>query len=284
MLILVEAQHADGGRLADAARGLGHQVHVLPPEGKHEGPRIPGLQRGDFRWGLFFGEAPSAERYRALHDEARALNVTLLNDPTQHHVAEDLSRTVAALGTLTAKTAVVERAEQLDTALGLIAPPVFVRGALTSAKAQGWSACVAKDAGGAKALVSTLLADGRGPALVREMLPLRRLERVQQGFPVAREYRLFVLDADVLALGSYWEEQDPFGRLTERDEQEIRTLAHEVAKRVKVPWLAVDVGQLESGEWRVIETGDPCSAALGSVQPRVLLSAVAAGLEARAGC
>ena len=72
--------------------------------------------------------------------------------------------------------------------------------------------------------------------------------------------------------------------MTERDEQEIRSLAHEVAKRTKVPWLAVDVGQLESGEWRVIETGDPSCTGLATVAAHALVAALSHGLQMRAGC
>lgn len=276
MLILVEEASA-AIAVVPVAKALGHRVQYV----QSTSPHLPGLERGDFEWGLYFGHA-SLQEYETLHDAARARNVTLLNDPAQHRDAEDLSRTVAALGALTAKTELVTSLEQLDAALTRVPPPVFIRGAMASAKERGWKACVAQDGQQARALVTTALLSG--PALVREMLPLRKLEKQHVGFPVAREYRLFVLDADVLALGAYWEKTDPFGALTDRDEQEIRALAHDVARRVKVPWLAVDVGQLESGEWKVIETGDPCTCGLGAVEPRALISAVAAGLEARAGC
>ena len=164
---------------------------------------------------------------------------------------------------------------------------MFIRGAVNSAKELGWKACVADTLPEAQTLVTKLLAlseYSRGRALLREVLPLRRLDKMHEGFPLSREYRLFVLDADVLAVGPYWVSEDPFGALTERDEREIRALAHEVAKRTKVPWLAVDVGQLESGEWRVIETADPSCTGLASVDPRNLLAALASGLEQRAGC
>jgi hypothetical protein len=295
MLILVEGNPAtdttDDGRFAvlQAARLLGHRVHAIPREGQLAPgqPPIPGLERGDFQWGVVFGDAPSVERYRAIHDQARALNVTLLNDVGQHQQAHELARTVGSLEGLTARSQVVSSVDEVDAALTRLAAPVFVRGSTGSAKDKGWNACLAQDAAQTKALVAQVLSQperSRGQALLREVLPLRRIEKRTERFPLAREYRLFVLDADVLAIGAYWAEQDPFGALTDRDEQEIRTLAHETARRVKVPWLAVDVGQLETGEWKVIETGDPWCAGLGSVNPRALVAALASGLEQRAGC
>jgi hypothetical protein len=142
---------------------------------------------------------------------------------------------------------------------------------------------VASDLPEAQALARAMMLQG-GPVLLREMLPLRRIDKMHEGFPVTREYRLFVLDADVLAMGPYSVSEDPFGALTDRDEQEIRALAHEVARRTRVPWLAVDVGQLESGEWKVIETGDPSCTGLATVAPHALVVALAHGLLMRAGC
>ncbi len=218
MLVLMEGPLAtsppDDARLGlvAAAQALGHRVHVIPPEGSLADAE-PSLDRGDFQWGVLFGSAFEPERYQQLHDEARALNITLLNDPTQ--------RTNAFDGT--------------------------VLGGLTTCP-----------------------------------VPLRELEK--QGAALKREYRLFVLDADVLAMGFAALPEDPFGALTERDERELRALAHEAARRTRVPWLTVDVGQLESGDWRIIETFDPSSSALTAVNPRDLLGALANGLEHRTGC
>lgn len=272
--------------LAAAAKTLGHRVHLIPREGALSAAE-PALTRGDFQWGLLSGDGFSPERYRRLHDEARELNITLLNDPDQHANAEEVDRTVQLLEGLTARTEVVKNESEVEEALKRLPLPVFVRGAISSAKELGWKACVAESLGEAQTLVTRLLsleAYSRGRALLREVLPLRRIEKLHEGFPLSREYRLFVLDADVLAMGPYWVKEDPFGALTERDEREIRALAHEVAKRTKVPWLAVDVGQLESGDWRVIETADPACSELAAVNPRDLLGALANGLEQRAGC
>ena len=288
MLILIDSRRSEDERvrLVAAAQALSHRVSVIPPGGFLSAAE-PALTRGDFQWGVLFGGSFSAERYQRLHDEARALNITLLNDPTQHRDAEEFDRTVGLLGGLTARTEVVVSVSEVEAALTRLPPPVFVRGAVSSAKELGWRACVADTVAEAQTVVTKLLAlpeYSRGRALLREVLPLRRIDKLHQGFPLSREYRLFVLDADVLALGPYWVSEDPFGALTERDEREIREVAHEVARRTRVPWLAVDVGQLESGEWKVIETSDPTCSELGAVDARDLIAGLALGLLQRAGC
>lgn len=292
MLLLIEGpldtDRADNDRigLRNAARALGHRTLEIPPEATltETDKRVPGLERGDFEWGFLCGDIPSPERYARIHDEARAANVTLLNDLNQHLDAVELHRTVARLEGLTARTAVIENADQLSRALTDITPPVFLKSTIHSRKWFGWKACVAENATQAAELTKTLFTQksaSRDRVLVRELLPLRRTGSEYEGFPIAREYRLFVLDADVVGMGFYWPFGDPFGLPTEREERELRQLAHEVARRTRVPWLCVDLGQLENGEWRVIETGDPCCSGLATVEPRGLIGAVGHALELR---
>lgn len=283
MLVLVETPlEADRLGLALAARTLGHRVVELP-RGATELPMDP----GGFEWGFLYGELPTLERYQSLHASARSKNVTLLNDVMQHADAMELDRVVAALGRLTAKTAVVSRVEEVRGALGKVPLPVFTRGAVLSRKSAGWDACVAQTMETAESQVQQLLASAalsRARVLVREVLPLRRMGQSVENFPTAREYRLFVLDADILAMGFCWPGGDPFGALTERELREVHELAHEAAVRTKVPWLCVDVAQLEDGSWRIIETQDPCCSGLTSVSPSMLVGALGRAIEMRAGC
>lgn len=44
--------------------------------------------------------------------------------------------------------------------------------------------------------------------------------------------------------------------MTAGEEQTVLALATGAAERVGTPYIAVDVGQTEGGEWIVIETGD----------------------------
>lgn len=284
-----DSSNLDRVGLAETARRWGHRVTELLPEAALEPgqPRLPPFESIGFEWAALFCDTPSPERYAGIVAEAAARKVVLLNDAAQHLDALELHRTVGRLEDLTARTAVVDSAKALEVALVSFPPPVFVRGSVGSRKWHGWSACVAEDAEQTRALVEKLLAlptQARGAALVRELLPLRRTGRVVEGFPQAREYRLFVLDADVIAVGAYWPLGDPFGALTPRELEEIQALAREVARRTRVPWLCVDVAQLETGDWRVIETGDPCCSSLAGVTPSALVGALPAALEARAGC
>ena len=283
MLLLVEGP-LEGDRLgvANAAQALGHRVVELAT-----GASVLPMDVGGFEWGVLYGDTPSLERYQALHEAARSKNVTLLNDVMQHADAMELDRVVGALGGSTARTEVVSRVEDVRAALTRLPLPVFIKGAVQSRKWFGWNACVAQTVEDAEARVTQLLSmpsQSRSRVLLREVLPLRRIDQTVENFPLSREYRLFVLDADILALGFYWPGPDPFGALSERELREIHELAHHAAVKTRVPWLCVDVGQLDDGSWRVIETQDPCCSALSAVSPGLLVGALGRALEMRGGC
>jgi ATP-grasp domain, R2K clade family 3 len=98
-------------------------------------------------------------------------------------------------------------------------------------------------------------------------------------FPRTREYRLFVyrdsllgrLRQRILASGYYWDEFE----LTETDRSSLNELAIAAATRVNVPYIIVDVGQLETGEWIVIEVGDAQFAGMSHVSIPELWSQLA---------
>ena len=60
----------------------------------------------------------------------------------------------------------------------------------------------------------------------------------------------------ILGLGYYWEGGDPLKALSCAEEECVRALALEGSRRLAVPYVAIDVGQREDGNWIVIETGD----------------------------
>ena len=91
---------------------------------------------------------------------------------------------------------------------------------------------------------------------MRRLVKLRHSRASAEGFPFGREYRAFVYHQQIVGLGYYWEGDDPLKALTEDEEQQVRALASEAARRLAVPYVAIDIGQVVSGEWIVIESGD----------------------------
>jgi hypothetical protein len=210
---------------------------------------------------FWVGYIPTPERYAAVHAAARAKNLLLPNTPDEHLDAQEFDRTYPRLGDLTPASAVVTDPAQLAGAAG------------QSRKAKGWRACVAESADELVALTTGLLSlenRSRGRVVVRRLALLRHARTGPGDFPLGREFRAFVYRGAVVGLGYYWEGDDPLARLTPDEDRTVRALATEAARRVGAPYVAVDVGQEEGGDWLVVETGDAQFSGLSQI-PRLAL-------------
>jgi hypothetical protein len=182
-----------------------------------------------------------------------------VNSPEQHLVAMEFDRAYPALQSLTPRSLVIRSLDECAGAGKQLGYPVFVKGAVKSYKEVGWAACVAEDEAGLRALAEKLLAReprSRGRVIVRELVRFRSIDSDFSGFPIGREYRVFVYGEAVIACGFYWDDYTGAVPLAPVEEKTVRELAKEAARRLAVPFLAVDVGQLESGDWIVVEVGD----------------------------
>jgi hypothetical protein len=186
-------------------------------------------------------------------------NIRLVNAPDQHLDAQEFDRAYAKLGELTPASVIVTHEDECAEAAARLGLPVFVKGVVQSRKSRGWKACVAETLDELCLLCRHLLAlEGRtrGRVVVRKLVPLRHHRKSAGDFPLGREYRVFLLRSQILGWGYYWEGDDPLKTLTSDEERVVLGLAIKAAERVGTPYLAVDVGQAENGDWIVIETGD----------------------------
>ena len=93
--------------------------------------------------------------------------------------------------------------------------------------------------------------------------------------PLGREYRVFVHGDRVLACGFYWDEVVDSRELTPTEHDAITQLAVEANRRLQVTFTAVDVAQLTSGEWTIIEVNDAQFAGMSQVPVLELWSRLA---------
>jgi hypothetical protein len=226
---------------------------------------------------IWIGYIPDPDRYAAIYGEALRKGVLLPNDPCHHRVAMELDLSLPLLGNITPESVVVDDPAGWGSAAATLGFPVFVKGTVQSRKAMGRRACVADDREQLRAIVAALFdlpSRTRGRVIVRRFVNLRHERTTSGGFPVGREYRVFVLRGEVLALGYYWEGEDRFAALTVDEEHAVKALALEAARRTGVPYLAVDIGQLDSGQWIVVEIGDGQFAGLSQVSGLKLWNAL----------
>jgi len=249
--------------ITDAAHLFGCRVYPLPPNfdlcetAENAFAYVPTFDA--LQLGIWVGYIPTPERYTAIYQAALTRNIRLVNTPNQYQTAMEFDRFYPRLGDLTPKSRIVTAPGQLATAASELGFPLFVKGTVKSNKEQGWNACVAQNMPELMAITDRLFAQehrSRGRVILRTLVRLRTIATDYQAFPLGREYRVFVYEKRVLACGFYWDEYADNIKLTAAEEQVIQTLALEAASRVGTPFIAVDIGQLESGEWIVIEVGD----------------------------
>ena len=115
---------------------------------------------------------------------------------------------------------------------------------------------------------STREARSRGKVIVRRLADLRHVARDAQGFPLGREYRVFVYGDQVLTWGFYWDEFTGYLRAdVNRSVRPSAQLAVEASRRLQVTFTAVDVAHLTSGEW-IMHRSERCAICRPEPGPR----------------
>ncbi len=262
-------------------------VHFIPraPDVEPDGEVIPGTTLvAPAEPTLWVGEIPSHERYLQVEARAKALGLPLLNSGPQHLLCTEFDLWYPALEDLTAKSAVVRSVEEVDAAVATLGLPLFVKGAVQSRKFSGFKACVGETVEEVRTIVGKLLSMrrfSRDRAVLRQLLPLRRTGREIEKFPLSREFRLFLFDAEVVGEGYYWAYEDPFGPLEPLLREQLHGLAKEAARRLSVPYLAVDIAQQEDLTFVLIEVGDPQFSGLSHIPPGTLWSSLSAAVAQR---
>ena len=257
------ASTADLRKATEAARLTGCQVYFIPQDfeqcetAENALAYVPVLEQETPA--VWIGYIPDPERYAAIYTAALDKNICLLNSPEQHLAAQEFDRAYPRLMGLTPESVIVTSEKDCADAAAQLGLPVFVKGAVQSRKSRGWKACVAETAVELRLLCRHLLEldnRSRGKVVVRKLVKLRHSRTSTEGFPFGREYRVFLFATEVLGYGYYWEGDDPLKVLTVGEERIVLELAAEAARRVATPYIAVDIGQTENGDWIVIETGD----------------------------
>lgn len=257
------ASATDIHKMTEAAKLTGCQVYYIPQDfaecetAEYALSYVP-VQAVETP-AVWIGYIPAPERCSAVYAAALSRNILLLNSPEEYLDAQEFDRAYPRLEGLTPASIVVRSEDECDGAAALLGLPVFVKGAVQSRKSRGWRACVADTADQLRLLCCHLLAlesRSRGRVVVRRLVRLRHSRSSAEGFPFGREYRVFIHRNDVLGWGYYWDGDDPLRPLDSEEERTVLTLASEAARRVGTPYVAIDVGQTEDGEWTVIETGD----------------------------
>ncbi len=232
--------------------------------------------------GLYNGFIPSASRYQEVYDACARRNIELLNSPAACSRALSLVQAYPHLRPWTPATHVITDLEDLEHALDIVGLPAFLKGGIKSLKGLGPRSCVAETLADARRIATELFARThytQGQIVLRAWIDLAHTQTTAKGFPIGREYRVFLYQDEVLALGYYWDTPDPFGPLSAEEEREVCSLARRASRALDVPYVSIDIGQTTDQEFVVIEPGDAQFAGLGLVEPLELYGQLIARLR-----
>lgn len=249
--------------VSEAARLAGCRVYFIPPNldrcetAQNALFHVPAL--ADPMAAVWIGFIPTVDYYSAIYDAARSKNACLLNTPAQHQRAMEFEHFYPYLHGLTPESVIIHSVDDCQAAAEAIGFPVFVKGGVKSDKDLGWDACTAASLSELEAITARLLRQdkrSRGAVVVRRLIKLRHARTSAENFPAGREFRVFLHQGRMLSYGYYWDGEDDLAHLSVDEKVTVLDLAQQAARRIEVPFIAVDIGQQESGEWTVIEVND----------------------------
>lgn len=199
-----------------------------------------------------------------LHADATNLGCRLINSLAEHKYVGDIRNYLPDLGDLTPRT--------WTNWANLPEGMSFVLKGITNSRKFEWSkrmfAATREDVPRvASSLLDDALIKDQG-LVVREYIPLKRFGVGLNGLPITNEWRVFILDGEVLSSGFYWANEpdlQPYAKLPNPAVE----LVDEVARRVgsKIRFYVVDVAETASGDWIVIELNDGCMSGLSTIDP-----------------
>ncbi len=211
-------------------------------------------------------------RYGAVHEGLKADGIVLVNDPEEYRRASDLTGWYPLLSDMTPKSLVFTHRPDpalIDAELGW---PIFIKGVHQTSGHRAAFSIIA----GPEALERALAMYAADPILrwqgiaCRELVRLRLVAPAQGGrLPAAFEFRTFWWRGELVGWGRYWWDGPPY-QPTEREAAEMLAMAGEAARRLRVPFLVVDVAQREDGRWLVVECNDGQESGYAGASPLAL--------------
>ncbi len=223
--------------------------------------RRPDITEGD----LVIGRYSLWPFYSEQAKDIEYVGAQLINNYNNHLYVADLGNYIFDLGKLTPKT--WSRLEDLPEQ-----GPFVLKGETNSRKSNWKRDMFAEDKAAAITVANRLSDDsliGHQKIFIRQYLPLFKYMDGVNGMPVTKEFRFFVAYGQVISGGFYWQnylddighEPDP----SEVPQQFLQTVIDAVGHQSN--FYTIDVGQIETGEWIVIELNEGQQAGLSCNDP-----------------
>lgn len=208
-------------------------------------------------------------KYQLLYNALSNRGIKLINDPQSYEHCHYLPRWLELFQGHTPESAWIDHSELPDLEeerLKLVmktlqvfhSQPVIVKDFVKSAKHHWREACFIPDSSEGeqvRKVISRFLelrgSDLEGGLVFRKFVAFKSLTtHSKSGMPLTKEFRLFVLDGEIVHWFNYWEEGN-----YENCQPPIEQFAA-LAKKPQSRFFTMDIAQTETDEWLVVELGD----------------------------
>ena len=204
--------------------------------------------------------------YEELENDAAHVGAKLINSHRQHRYIADMSY-VDDIADMTPKT---------YTEWWQLPEGKYVVKGRTNSRKHQWNRLMFANSQSdisriAKALLDDPLIAQQG-LVVREYVPLMKLDEGLNGLPITNEWRFFCIDGEVLCGGFYWASHPDAVSDPLSPPRDAFKLAYKCAQRVDyhVRFVVIDVAQTAGGDWIVIELNDAQMSGLSMIKPEML--------------
>ncbi len=244
-----------------------------------------GVSVYDFEFELYFSckhpyilnsDRPCVLRKGAISDYEREygdkqeLGVNLINNPAQHLLASELSEWYEHIQEYTPFSICEDKFPDVEAIENKFGWPVFIKGSRQTNR-HSPELSIAKNATEYSLIQEKYKND---PILhwqqvaVRKFIELSPLKESVPGKVMAsREYRTFWWQEKLVGWGCYWFQIKEY---SDNDIDEGLGIAEQVAKKLKVPFIAIDIAKTVRGDWIVIECNDAQESGYAGVSPKAL--------------
>jgi hypothetical protein len=215
---------------------------------------------------------------KELNDSVKENGSTLVNSWDEYLYVSNLYAWVADLGDLT------PAAYQVSDIPNLPEGEYFIKGETNSVKHEWMTSAFAPNLKAVDAVVANLRKHnvvGSQELVIRPFVRYRELAIMESGQPVFNEWRVFILNGQVMATGFYWSEQ--MHRFSENDikplfPSEFQKVIDLAIERIagKISFVVIDIAEKPDGTWQVIELNDGNMSGLCGVDAEKLWSNISA--------
>jgi hypothetical protein len=200
------------------------------------------------------GAAPDyAERFSMLEQ----FDITLVHSPEEYDRTSLLPEWYPLIEDLTPRSVWFEEQPEAEAIEAVLDYPIFLKGERQTSKHDRSMAIIETP----EQMRQVLARWSRDPILhwqrvvARDYIPLRPVARDHgAGLPHVFEFRSFWWEDACVELGPYWVNSDYAPNVAERGA--AVALGQEVARRIGVTFLTIDLAQTIDGDWIVIECND----------------------------